>query len=270
MYSPISNPCILVHPSEKLGKFISKLKNENAPKGIKEFNSKTASDRKLQSDYKYFVTDADKEYLKDIKSCFNKNEESKEPTGKSEKLNEKSEQLNEKSKKLSEKSEKLNEKSEKPNKKSKKLNEKSDKLNEKLEKLNGEVSNKLNDVSDKSSDKKSDTMNDKESVKLKVVTNQLYTKGNLLNLDDLYWVHDYIKRHNETSETPVYFHELFEGSEVILPKNVEVERNPELEKRCQLLKNQQQNRVYQKMTKNVDNMRQKHPEDTISYQCKLK
>lgn len=97
---------------------------------------------------------------------------------------------------------------------------------------------------------------------------QAITSDILLNLEDLYWLHDYINKKNESRSSKVYFHEIFRGSEVILPKNIEIPRNEELEKRCQRLKAQQQNRDYNKMTKNIDNVRKKLPEDTISYQCK--
>ncbi|KRT82635.1 hypothetical protein AMK59_3068, partial [Oryctes borbonicus] len=90
----------------------------------------------------------------------------------------------------------------------------------------------------------------------------------LLNLEDLRWVHKKIGENNSISEEKKYFHEIFEGSQIILPQNVEIPRNPELEKRCNILKAQQQNRQYKAMTKNVDNVRQKHPEETIAYQMK--
>lgn len=88
----------------------------------------------------------------------------------------------------------------------------------------------------------------------------------LLNIEDLHWVHDQVIDHNKHNNNKVYFHELFEESLVVLPKNVEVPRNPTLEKRCEVLKAQQANRHYKSMTKNVDSVRQHHPEDTISYQ----
>lgn len=88
----------------------------------------------------------------------------------------------------------------------------------------------------------------------------------LLNLEDLRWIYKKIEEGNASSKEKTYFHEIFEGSEVILPQNAEIPRNPELEKRCTLLKAQQQNKQYKAMTKNVDNVRQKHPEDTIAYQ----
>lgn len=67
-------------------------------------------------------------------------------------------------------------------------------------------------------------------------------------------------------ETPL--HELLMGSEILLPQPVEIPRNSELEARIQRLKLEQQERDYRAMTKNVDNMRVKQPEDTIAYQMK--
>jgi len=93
-------------------------------------------------------------------------------------------------------------------------------------------------------------------------------KDNLLNLEDIHWLHSYIVEQNKTAETKIYLHEIFKGSQIVLPKNKEVERNPILEERCQKLKAQQANLVYKQMTKNVDSVRQKFPEDTIAFQMK--
>lgn len=90
----------------------------------------------------------------------------------------------------------------------------------------------------------------------------------LLNLEDIYWLYEYIQKVNDEHENVIYFHEMFEGSRVILPSNKEIPRNVELEKRCQRLKIEQQNKEYYKMTKGVDNVRKKLPEDTIAYQGK--
>lgn len=93
----------------------------------------------------------------------------------------------------------------------------------------------------------------------------------LLTLEDLYWVYKKIEENNsDNSKDKIYFHEIFEGSGIILPQNGEIPRNPELEKRCNILKAQQQNQQYKAMTKNVDNVRQKYPEDTIAYQSEYK
>ncbi|ERL87115.1 transmembrane protein 199 [Dendroctonus ponderosae] len=93
----------------------------------------------------------------------------------------------------------------------------------------------------------------------------------LLTLQDLHWLFRHIQAENRTCDanSKVYLHELLENSEIVLPKNEEIPRNRELEKRCQKLKAEQQNREYQNMTKNVDGFRRKLPEDTISYQLKM-
>lgn len=59
-----------------------------------------------------------------------------------------------------------------------------------------------------------------------------------------------------------------DSAELRLPENEIVERNPVLEKRIQRLKAEQEQRVYNSMTKNVDNSRKYMPEETISFQCK--
>lgn len=64
----------------------------------------------------------------------------------------------------------------------------------------------------------------------------------------------------------ISLHDLVRDSTICVPENKKVERNPELEKRCQKLQRDQENRMYKNMTKNVDTMRVHHPEDTIAYQ----
>lgn len=91
----------------------------------------------------------------------------------------------------------------------------------------------------------------------------------LLSLHDLQWMYYYIQAQNLNSDEKVYLHELMEGSEIVLPKNEEIPRSQELDKRCQRLKAEQQNKEYDDMTKNVDNSRRKLPEDTIGYQLKM-
>lgn len=90
----------------------------------------------------------------------------------------------------------------------------------------------------------------------------------LLSLEDLHWLHNYIQKQNQNNDDKIWLHELMEGSEVILPKNEKIPRNEELDKRCKRLKEEQANRDYFKMTKNVDNKRRVLPEDTVGYQCK--
>lgn len=89
-----------------------------------------------------------------------------------------------------------------------------------------------------------------------------------LYLEDLVWLHTQIRIRNKQTDDKIYLHDLLKGCVVNLPKNEEIPRNKELEKRCQKLKIQQQNKEYSNMTKNVDSVRKKLPEDTISYQLK--
>lgn len=85
-----------------------------------------------------------------------------------------------------------------------------------------------------------------------------------LGVYDLKWLRLILKKQNNG----VYLHELLENSEIILPENEIIERNPVLEARCIKLKAQQERREYNAMTKNVDTIRQHFPEDTIAYQMK--
>lgn len=87
-----------------------------------------------------------------------------------------------------------------------------------------------------------------------------------LNLNDLKWIHQHLAIARQTDESVGYLHDLIGGSQLILPKNVIIERNPELEARCQRLKRQQEEQTYRMMTKNVDCSRSHVPEDTIAYQ----
>ncbi|KAJ8984521.1 hypothetical protein NQ317_010992 [Molorchus minor] len=90
----------------------------------------------------------------------------------------------------------------------------------------------------------------------------------LLNLSDLHWLYGYIQKDNSQNDNKIYLHELLEGSEIILPKNKEIPRSEELEKRCRQLKAQQENQSYYKMTKHVDMSRKRLPEDSFGYQVK--
>ncbi|XP_072401828.1 transmembrane protein 199 [Diabrotica undecimpunctata] len=90
----------------------------------------------------------------------------------------------------------------------------------------------------------------------------------LLSLEDLHCLHTHILQENQTSDKKVYLHEILEGCEIILPKNEEIPRNEELDKRCKQLKAEQENQSYFNMTKNVDSRRKIYPEDTIGYQLK--
>lgn len=88
-----------------------------------------------------------------------------------------------------------------------------------------------------------------------------------IDLKDLKWLNKAIKdRRDSDEEFNLYLHELVETSKLILPKNETIERNPVLEKRCEKLRLQQEQREYNAMTKNVDNARREIPEDSIASQ----
>nr|CAI5835380.1 unnamed protein product [Callosobruchus analis] len=97
---------------------------------------------------------------------------------------------------------------------------------------------------------------------------QIGEAAKLLSLQDIYWLYEHIQYDNKVQEENIYLHELLEGSQIILPKNKIIPRNEELEKRCQKLKAEQDNRVYHEMTKNVDNVKKRYPEDSLGYQLK--
>ncbi|KAL1109959.1 hypothetical protein AAG570_014116, partial [Ranatra chinensis] len=63
-------------------------------------------------------------------------------------------------------------------------------------------------------------------------------------------------------------HEILSESEIVLPSPVITPRNPELEARLERLRLEYENREYNAMTKNVDSIRMRHPEDTIGYQVR--
>ncbi|XP_063705133.1 uncharacterized protein LOC134834415 [Culicoides brevitarsis] len=92
--------------------------------------------------------------------------------------------------------------------------------------------------------------------------------NNSLNNSDLKWIYNFLCETRKTDTDTPYLHELLEESELILPENHFVERNPVLEERCKKLRKEQEQREYNKMTKNVDSVRKRDPEDTIGYQMR--
>lgn len=89
-----------------------------------------------------------------------------------------------------------------------------------------------------------------------------------LTLTDLKFLNKILSEKRKSSEETPYLHELLESSKIILPQNELIPRNPELEARCKKLREEQQNREYRSMTKDVDSVRRHMPEDTIAYQIK--
>lgn len=86
---------------------------------------------------------------------------------------------------------------------------------------------------------------------------------------DIDWLYNYIQSLKESGEKDVpYLHTLLKGTQIEIPENNVIKRNPVLEARCVKLRAQQEARDYRKMTKSVDNVRMRFPDDSISYQCK--
>lgn len=93
-----------------------------------------------------------------------------------------------------------------------------------------------------------------------------------LTLQDLIWLNEVLserRRHSSSAadgQPAVYLHQLLVGSQLALPRNEIHERDPALEARCVRLRLEQDARVYNAMTKNVDTSRRQLPDDTIAYQ----
>lgn len=95
-----------------------------------------------------------------------------------------------------------------------------------------------------------------------------------LTTADIDWLYTYLQQKrkiNADGDKKVpYLHALLEGSSIKTPKNQVIKRNPVLEARCVKLRSQQEAREYRAMTKSVDNVRMRFPEDSISYQSKYR
>ncbi|XP_074111974.1 transmembrane protein 199 [Cotesia typhae] len=90
----------------------------------------------------------------------------------------------------------------------------------------------------------------------------------LLKVDAIKWLNNYLREYRKTSDSKVYLHELLDGTNIDLPKPKVTPRNPILEARIKKLTAQQNNREYQAMTKEVDPVKKRFPEDTIAFQIK--
>ncbi|XP_029406384.1 transmembrane protein 199 [Bactrocera dorsalis] len=91
---------------------------------------------------------------------------------------------------------------------------------------------------------------------------------NFLYLSDLRWLKWWLTQLREKKGLDIFLHDLIDTCHLHLPMNEVIERNPELEARCQRLREQQQNKEYLDMTKNVDSTLKYVPEDTLAYQVK--
>ncbi|KAJ8736517.1 hypothetical protein PYW08_007173 [Mythimna loreyi] len=93
-----------------------------------------------------------------------------------------------------------------------------------------------------------------------------------LTTADIDWLYTYLQQQRKINEhgdkNVPYLHALLEGASIKIPENQVLKRNPILEARCVKLRSQQESREYRKMTKSVDNVRIRFPEDSIAYQLK--
>lgn len=90
-----------------------------------------------------------------------------------------------------------------------------------------------------------------------------------LTTSDIDWLYTNLQsQRNKGDKNVPYLHILLEGACIETPENQVLKRNPILEARCVKLRAQQEAREYRKMTKSVDNVRMRFPEDSISYQSK--
>nr|XP_014097681.2 uncharacterized protein LOC106622878 isoform X1 [Bactrocera oleae] len=97
---------------------------------------------------------------------------------------------------------------------------------------------------------------------------ELNATENFLYLSDLRWLKLWLTQLREKKGLDIFLYDLIENCRLYLPMNEVIKRNPELEARCQRLREQQQNKEYLDMTKNVDSTLKYVPEDTIAYQVK--
>ncbi|KOB71353.1 Uncharacterized protein OBRU01_13904, partial [Operophtera brumata] len=89
-----------------------------------------------------------------------------------------------------------------------------------------------------------------------------------LTTSDIDWLYNYLQNQKSNNQDVPYLHDLLAGANIEVPENSVIKRNPVLEARCVKLRKQQEAREYRKMTKTVDNVRLRFPEDSISYQMK--
>uniref|UniRef100_A0A2A4JFG3 Transmembrane protein 199 n=1 Tax=Heliothis virescens TaxID=7102 RepID=A0A2A4JFG3_HELVI len=89
---------------------------------------------------------------------------------------------------------------------------------------------------------------------------------------DVDWLYAHLQQKRKSKvdgdQIVPYLHVLLEGASIETPENQVLKRDPVLEARCVKLRAQQEARDYRKMTKSVDNVRMRFPEDSISYQLK--
>ncbi|CAB3240349.1 unnamed protein product [Arctia plantaginis] len=131
--------------------------------------------------------------------------------------------------------------------------------------------NSKNSLNSKPKPKKDDCNKKMKKSKRDDKKNENNNEENKFHLitSDIDWLYAHLQKLKSRGEKNVpYLHTLLEGSQIETPGNEILKRNPVLEARCVKLRAQQEAREYRKMTKSVDNVRMRFPEDSISYQLK--
>jgi len=95
-----------------------------------------------------------------------------------------------------------------------------------------------------------------------------YLKSSKLNFGPLLTADNIDELREELQSKKLWLNEYLVGSEVILPELEIPERNPELEKRVQKLRNSLDAKEYRRMTKNVDLTSRFKSEDSVGVQIK--
>lgn len=125
------------------------------------------------------------------------------------------------------------------------------------------------ELNDSIEDLNSKPMSKSQAAKQKRLQKERERSKLTINLNDIKWINSkLVEKRSADSDFNLYLNELLKGSRLVLPQNEILERNPELEARCVRLRLEQEARMYNAMTKNVDASRTKLPEDTIAYQSK--
>lgn len=124
------------------------------------------------------------------------------------------------------------------------------------------------DTEDEQEEPECKTLSKSEAKRLKEKQKEKQRSKLTLNLNDLKWLNQLLveKRKLGGDDKEQYLHLLMEDATLILPSNEVQVRNPELEARCVRLRLEQNARVYNAMTRNVDSSRRQIPDDTIAFQ----
>lgn len=85
-----------------------------------------------------------------------------------------------------------------------------------------------------------------------------------IELGRLKYAYDLVNKSSKDKKNQIYLNDIL--VDIVLPVNEIRERNPILEKRCEQLRIDQEQREYKSMTKNVDSSRKHMPEETIAFQ----